>query len=242
MLPAGVRSIRVRSAISHNLTKLCFFRCHARAWAGWLVAVPVLALLAGFVHFVASLDETPTGRVPNAGGIVALTGGSERITDALDLIATGHAARMLISGVNQTTSGDEIARLTPGRRHWFDCCIDLGYDALNTVGNAVETRRWVREKGIGPSLIVVTSSYHMPRALLEMARLMPEVELVPFPVVSERVRGGIWGDQQMLRMVAVEYLKYVAASLRARVMPLPPEVPDELAGPPPGAQLVAVRP
>ena len=206
--------------------------------------MPLAGLLAGFVYFVAGLDDAPAGRVRNAEGIVALTGGPERIADALDLIATGHASRMLISGVNQTTSSEEIARLTPGRRRWFDCCIDLGYDALNTAGNAVETRRWAREKGIRHSLIVVTSSYHMPRALLEMGRLMPEVELVPFPVVSERVRGGIWSDQQMLRMVAVEYLKYVAASVRARMMPVPQEVPDELAGAvaAPGAQQAAHLP
>ena len=187
--------------------------------AGTLVCAPVAVLLAGFVWFVAALDDTEMVSVPHADGLVALTGGSERITDAVDLIATGHAERMLISGVNQAISGEEIARQSPRLRTWLDCCIDLGYDAQNTIGNAAETRRWVQAHHIRHSLIVVTSTYHMPRALLEIGRALPDMELVPYPVVSEKIRNGIWSDPQTTRMVALEYLKYLAALARTRMLP-----------------------
>lgn len=155
--------------------------------------------------------------MPHAEGIVALTGGSDRISDAVDLVASGHASRLLITGVNQATSGEEIARLTPHFGALLDCCIDLGYDALNTIGNAAETRRWARSRGISHSLIIVTSNYHMPRALLEIGHALPGVTLVPHPVVSERLRAGLLSDPQVARLVALEYLKYVAALARTLV-------------------------
>ena len=176
------------------------------------------------------MDET--AQVPHAEGIVALTGGSERISDAVDLIASGHAERMLISGVNQSTSGAEIARLTPGLRSWFDCCIDLGYGAINTIGNAVEARRWAQKHGIHHSLIIVTSNYHMPRAMLEIGRAMPDMALVPHAVVSEKMREGVWSDPQTTRTVAMEYLKYIAAWAGTRRVPAPGDLPDPLNVPP----------
>ena len=38
------------------------------------------------------------------------------------------------------------------------------------------------------SLIVVTSNFHMPRALAEISHQLPDVRLVAFPVVSDRVK------------------------------------------------------
>ena len=211
-----------RARLAIFITNLfALLRRHALAVAGLAILLPIAGLATGFVWFVSTLERDETLRVPPAEGIVALTGGADRIADALDLIATGHAGRMLISGVNQSISGEELANLTPGQREWYHCCIDLGYEATNTIGNAVETRRWAREHGIRHSLIVVTSNYHMPRALLELGRALPQVQLVPFPVVSEKVRDGLWSDPQVVRMLGIEYLKYVAALAHARTMPEP---------------------
>ena len=185
-----------------------------------------MALCLGFLAFVASLEREELAVVPHAQGVVALTGGAERIADAVDLLATGHADKLLITGVNQATSGMQIARQAPRFRPLSDCCIELGYEALNTAGNALETRRWARAHGIDRSLIVVTSNYHMPRALLEMARALPDVTLVPYPVVGGRARGDIWNDPALTRMVAYAYLKYVVALARAQAMPELPAEPQ----------------
>ena len=203
-------------------------RARLIAFVSAIALVCGLALGAGFVWFANGLEMDETVQVPHAEGIVALTGGSERISDAVELIASGHAERMLISGVNQSTSGAEIARLTPGLRSWFDCCIDLGYGAINTIGNAVEARRWAQQHGIHHSLIIVTSNYHMPRAMLEISRAMPDMALVPHAVVSDKMREGVWSDPQVTRLVAMEYLKYIAAWAGMRRVPAPDNVTEPL--------------
>jgi len=184
---------------------------------GTVLFLACLALCVGFFLFAAAIDRAEPLPPRKAQGMVALTGGAERIADAIDLLAAGRADRLLITGVNQATTGAAIARLTPQFRPLFSCCIDLGYEALDTVGNAAETRQWVRMHGMR-SVIIVTSNYHMPRALVEIGKALPGVELVPYPVVSDRQRAGpLWADATMLRIVALEYLKYVAALARTRL-------------------------
>jgi len=188
--------------------------CRTAALAGFAV---VAFVAFGFLAFVASLEryeQVPRGR---SDGIVALTGGSQRIGDAIDLLACGYAGRLLITGVNEHTSKGEIARLNPGQRRLFDCCVDLDYRARNTVGNAVETRRWMDGNRFG-SLIVVTSNYHMPRTLLELDAALPGAEKVPFPVVHEGTQADDWWrNPATARLLASEYVKYVAGWQRTRV-------------------------
>ncbi len=190
---------------------------------GWFVAVcgmvAAAALVAGFLVFVGTLEWIETMPARHAEGVVALTGGAERIADAVALLARGDADRLLITGVNPATSGGEIARLTPEARALLDCCIELGYAAEDTLGNAAETSRWVRGHNIR-SLIVVTSNYHMPRALAEIGHAAPGVELLAYPVVSERARAaGWWANGQSLRLMVSEYLKYVIVLTRLHVAP-----------------------
>ena len=187
---------------------------------------------AGFLSFVSQLDQLEASHLREADGAVALTGGTDRIADAVNLVSKGYAGRLLITGVNQATSGAEIARLTPKFADLVGCCIDLGYDALNTRGNASEARRWARGRGMH-SLILVTSTYHMPRALIEFSSVLPDVELIPYPVVPERLRAGAWwADPGLARLLALEYVKYLVAAARVRVLG-----PDEM----PAAQTMTAR-
>ncbi|MBX9741294.1 MAG: YdcF family protein [Beijerinckiaceae bacterium] len=175
-------------------------------------------LALGFVVFVTEVktEEQPPDR--RAEGMIALTGGAERIPDAVDLFARGHANRLLITGVNQSITRAELSKLTPKFRDLVECCVDLGYDALNTTGNAQEARRWVQERGIGKTLIVVTSNYHMPRALIEMAHALPDHELIPYSVVTVRMREDRWWrNPQVARIMATEYVKYLVALARLRM-------------------------
>ena len=151
----------------------------------------VALLGAGFLWFVSHLPVIEAAPDRRAEGIVALTGAAFRINDALDLLASGHGQRLLITGVHPTTRSSEISRLMPEHQRWFSCCVDLDRSALNTIGNAIETRRWVKSRGF-TSVIVVTSNFHMPRAMTELAYQLPDVVLVPFPVISERVRVDTW--------------------------------------------------
>jgi uncharacterized SAM-binding protein YcdF (DUF218 family) len=186
-----------------------------------LVMGLVAALIAGgFLWFVHGMPVSEASPGRKADGIVVLTGAAFRISDALELLAAGHGRRLLITGVNPATRSREISRLMPEHRRWFSCCIDLDHSATNTIGNAIETRRWIKAQGF-TSLIVVTSNFHMPRAMAELAHQLPEVELVPYPVVSSRVQvEAWWQNPSTARLLFWEYAKYLAARLRMGLEPL----------------------
>jgi uncharacterized SAM-binding protein YcdF (DUF218 family) len=183
------------------------------------VAAALAALGGGFVWFVWHVPAEEVTLKQNADGIVVLTGGASRIADAIELLAAGHGKRLLISGVHRATSSAEIARLIPRYQRLVSCCVDLDHSAINTVGNAVETRRWVRDQGFA-SLIVVTSAYHMPRTMAELARQLPDTMLVPFPVVTDKLRNEPWwASAPTARLILSEYAKFVVAQLRMRIEP-----------------------
>ncbi|KAB1075809.1 YdcF family protein [Methylobacterium planeticum] len=176
-----------------------------------------IALGAGFLAFVACLDRIERTPAARADGIVALTGGAQRIGDAIDLLAGGYGRRLLITGVNERTSRDEITRLNPTQRHWIDCCVDLDYRARNTIGNAIETRRWMRENRFS-TVAVVTSNYHMPRTLIELDHALTGGDrIVPHPVIAEGFDAGRWWQHPgAARLLAAEYVKFLAAWVRTR--------------------------
>jgi len=183
------------------------------------VAVIVLVLGGGLIWFLFHVPAKEIALDRNADGIVVLTGGASRISDAIELLAEGRGKRLLISGVHRATSSAEIARIVPRYEGLVSCCVDLDHSAINTVGNAVETRRWVKERGFR-SLIVVTSAYHMPRTMAELAKQMPDIALVPFPVVTERLRNEPWwASAQTARLILTEYAKFIVAQLRMRIDP-----------------------
>ena len=142
-------------------------------------------------RFLSQLRGVEVKPARNADGIVVLTGGSSRVSDAMELLAGGYGKRLLISGVHPTNGVSDISRSLPDNQSLLDCCVDLDRSAVNTRSNAAETRRWVRERGF-KSLIVVTSNYHMPRAIVELSHAMPDVTLIPFAVVGDKWRDEPW--------------------------------------------------
>ena len=183
-------------------------------------AAVTLGLAAGFVAFANMIEHVERPPSHHADGIVVLTGGADRVNDAMTLLLAGHADRLLITGVNPTTRRKDLAHEMPAARAAVECCVDLGYRAENTLGNAEETAEWVRARAI-KSIIVVTSNYHMPRALAEMAYSLPGVELQAYPVVAEHARPDArWDDvPQWLRLVLGEYVKYVVTCTRQALFP-----------------------
>jgi len=178
----------------------------------------VLMLGGGFLWFMWRVPAEEVRLSGKADGIVALTGGASRIADAIELLASGRGSRLLISGVNPSTSSASISRLNPEFARWVRCCVDFD-QSLNTLGNAIETKRWAERRGFR-SLIVVTSNYHMPRALAEIAHQLPDVELVPFPVVTDRLRAEPWwASSATARLMFTEYVKYVYAKVRMVIQP-----------------------
>lgn len=177
-----------------------------------LIAVVALMWLTGLFVFAERVRGfTPAPDPARADAIVSLTGPSaERVNAAIRLLEQGKGDRLLISGVNREVRRQELRALTPGSSKLFNCCVDLGFEAENTVGNAQEIAAWARSKGYD-DLIVVTSDYHMPRSLLEIRGAAPGVRLTPYAVSTPSLDdAGWWRATETARRMTLEYMKYLA--------------------------------
>ena len=188
-----------------------------------LVAAVIWA--AGLLAFAERVERsTPAPQPPPADGVDALTGAgsNERIGAAMELLADGKARRMLVSGVSREASREDIRVVSRAVRRLYDCCVDLGFDAANTLGNARETQEWARAMRFD-SLIVVSADYHMPRAMLELRGAMPDKRLTPYPVATSVMNAGRWWRTSgAARLMVTEYCKYLAILGREAVLGLGP--------------------
>ena len=164
--------------------------------------------------------STPAAEPPEADGVVALTGGSNvRLEAAEQLLEDRKGRRLLISGVNPQVTRPQVKEVARGVGRSWDCCVDLGFRAENTRGNAQETAGWARHHGYR-SLIVVTADYHMPRAVLELGARTPGVQLYRYPVVTDLDARRWWRTSASVKRMALEYCKYLAILGREAVLGL----------------------
>ncbi|MDX5330238.1 MAG: YdcF family protein [Caulobacteraceae bacterium] len=192
-----------------------------------LAVLLVVALIwaSGLFAFAERVRRsTPAPEPAAADGIVALTGAgsNERIAAGMRLLEAGRADRMLISGVNREASREDIRNVSRAVRLLYDCCVDLGFEAADTFGNARETAEWVRARRYD-SLIVVTADYHMPRAMLELGSALPQTTLTAYPVATPSLDAERWWRTSAgARLMITEYMKYVAILGREALVRLDP--------------------
>ncbi len=176
----------------------------------------ILALFAaGFAIFAEHVSQlAPPSNPDSADAIIVLTGGQARLDAALDLLRSGKGNRLLISGVSPLASRDRLRAVTGSDRDLFNCCVDIDRAALDTIGNATESAKWVTSHAYR-SIILVTNNYHMPRTLLEMSRSLAGAQIKPYPVVNTRLDHGAWlTNPDALRVLLTEYTKFLAALAR----------------------------
>lgn len=193
-------------------------RRRLRRVAGIVCAVlfaGALAFLGGFAAFATHVARLSAPAEPaDADAIIVLTGGEKRLDAAVDLLKSGKGRRLLISGVHPAAGLSDLQRATGGDSGLFSCCVDIDHAALDTIGNAQESAKWVTSHAYD-RVIIVTNNYHMPRSLLELKRLIGDTELEPYPVVNTRLDGGEWvGNREALRVLFTEYAKYLGAVVR----------------------------
>jgi uncharacterized SAM-binding protein YcdF (DUF218 family) len=179
---------------------------------GWLLGGLASLYLIFFIVFVETLSSAHQN-VPEADAIVVFTGTApSRLEVGLDLLRRDKGKRLLITGLYERQSFDEILALAP--RHAkarVKCCLDLDYRAANTLANARETALWAEVHGF-KSLIVVTSAQHMPRAFLELRRAMPTARLSAYGVVPPRVKLDYWfAYPGTMALLLGEYSRYLWA-------------------------------
>jgi uncharacterized SAM-binding protein YcdF (DUF218 family) len=172
------------------------------------ILLALLAYAAGFVVFVARLPQTPAVP-PHTDGIVVLTGGDERLDTAVALLEQGVGKRLLITGVDMKTTKAVLGHIAHGGKR-FACCADIGYAAQDTHGNADEAAEWARAHHFD-SLLLVTARYHMPRAVREFHRGLPDVRLIAWPVDPAGIDVAHWWRRPHTALLLQrEYVKYLA--------------------------------
>jgi len=194
-----------------------------------VAAFLVVALIwfCGLLAFAGRVQQQTPARAPApAQGIVALTGvgSNQRIAAAISLLEDGYGRRVLVSGVDRKASREDIRNISRAVRRLYDCCVDLGFTAADTVGNARESVGWAQAMRYD-RLIVVTADYHMPRAMLELNAVLrgtgitAETYAVATPTLKAR---GWWRSPGAARLMVLEYCKYLAILGREGVLGLGP--------------------
>lgn len=192
------------------MTRLAFLGATPRrrlaSGLGICMLATVVLLGIGFAWFVHMIDR-PAHAPPHADGIVAFTGGADRVETALRLLSEGRADKLLLSGIGGGAELGELARLAGVNPMPLATRVTIGRVAASTRGNALETAAWAGANSIH-SLLVVTASYHMPRAMAELERVLPDTALYPLPVM---IVGAARRPAVPFRLIAEEYFKFLAA-------------------------------
>jgi uncharacterized SAM-binding protein YcdF (DUF218 family) len=177
----------------------------------------LLLFTVGFIMFATVVTRPPAVADPRADGIVVLTGESRRIAEGARLLKEGRAERMLISGVFRHTGKRALIKISGLPEQKFDCCVDVGYTAHDTAGNANEARSWATQRHYA-SLIIVTASYHMPRSLAELALALPGARLIPHPVTPATFPESRWWlSPAVARKLFSEYIKFLPTAAHLTV-------------------------
>ena len=180
------------------------------------LAAVLFAFVGGFLIFASFVARPSDNPDVGAEGIVVMTGGQHRLAEGARLLAEGRGRRLLVSGANRMVSREDIQRASGLETQMFDR-VDVGYEALDTIGNAEETRDWARERGFR-RMIIVTSTYHMPRTLVELRRSMPEAIFIPHRVISAKFRDQRWWQHPgTARLLLSEFIKIIPSAARLGV-------------------------
>jgi len=171
-----------------------------------LLALALVALTWGFVSFVRGIYRLELLPIERADAIVAFSGDPERLRKAVGLLAKGYGRRLLITGPNKRIV---MARLRALEPDLFACCVELDPASRNTVGDADSARRWAAQNGF-TSVIVVTSNYHLPRAMLELDHALPRIRKLPYAVSGGLAEPNQWlGSPAPPGLLVLEYAKYL---------------------------------
>jgi uncharacterized SAM-binding protein YcdF (DUF218 family) len=166
-----------------------------------LISAAFLVWALGFLWFVVDLPRP--AQMLETDAVIVPTGGAGRIARGLDVLESGLAGRMLVTGVDPEVTPDEFAAQFEVSAERMDCCVTLGFRAVDTRSNATETADWVADNAV-TSLRLVTTDWHMRRAAAELRRTLPS----DLRVVRDAVP-----SQPTLATLFLEYHKFIASTL-----------------------------
>lgn len=175
------------------------------------------AWLCGLAWFLSILPANSTEATEPKDAIVVLTGGSLRVDNGLEMLAKGLGKKLFISGVPKGVKLKDVYRNKPQAKYltYFtdDFYVTLGHEAVDTRTNALETAEWIKKENF-KSMYLVTAYYHMPRSLVELKQVMPDVEITPYPVFPDTEKNRLWWKTRESRaLILSEYHKTVASMI-----------------------------
>ncbi|MEL6686361.1 MAG: YdcF family protein [Pseudomonadota bacterium] len=205
----------------------------------FLISLLLGGLTIGFLTYANHTDSLSTpDTIPEANGIVVFTGGGGgRLEMGGQLLEAHLGARVFVSGVNPSLENAAVANLMGVSETLAECCIDLDYVALDTRENAQQTALWAKANDY-EHVLLVTSTYHMPRAKAELSYAMPGLQITSIPVKTGW-HSKWWERRDRFRLVLGEYGKYLLVLARGRgddeaerepILPKEGLIPDEVSG------------
>ena len=173
----------------------------------------VLIWGCGLIWFASLVNRGPKDTETKTDAIVVLTGGTERVAAAVDLLKQQKAEKLLISGVNEKVDWILLAETIDDLPEDLGDNITLGHIASNTHENALESKDWLEKNGF-KSIRLVTASYHMPRSLSEFKNVMPDILIIPHPIFPQTVKHNEWWKWPgTFALISSEYMKYLVVVL-----------------------------
>jgi len=178
------------------------------------ILIMLILWTVGLFYFTSSLQIAPKLSDKEVDAIVVFTGGSNRIDEGFNLLDKKAAKKLFISGVYKGIDTTQLLnRWRKEDQNHLDCCVVLGFEAVNTIQNVKETAKWLKDEKY-KSIYLVTSNYHMPRALLEFKRRLPEIEVHPYPIIPQKVNMDSWWDNRTnFVIISKEYTKYIIVKI-----------------------------
>ena len=182
-------------------------------------ALPILLSLmaiwiVGLFWFAAQVNSSPQDVTTKTDALIVLTGGTERVASALELLKQNKAEKLLISGVNKKVDWVLLAQTVDELPDGLGDKVTLGHVACNTRQNALESKNWL-ERNRFQSARLVTASYHMPRSLSEFKNVMPEMKIIPHPIFPHTVKHDEWWKWKgTFALIISEYTKFLIVTMK----------------------------
>lgn len=170
------------------------------------------AWFAGFVWFSIIINGYGIQENVKTEAVVVLTGGKNRVSEAVKILNNNLADKLFISGVSNKVSINNIEN-TIGAKILYPERTYLGYKAKNTIQNAEEVADWLQRNHI-TSVRLVTSNYHIPRSIAELSAYKLPLTVIPHPVYSDKIAKDWWKSWATFKFIANEYNKYLVVCLR----------------------------
>jgi uncharacterized SAM-binding protein YcdF (DUF218 family) len=170
-----------------------------------ILSLVLLAWLLGFIAF-ALLLARPAGAA-HSQAVVVLTGAAGRVDRGLEVLRQGWAPQLFVSGVDRDVKPGEFAAQFKVSPQQMACCVTLGFAATDTETNAREIAIWMREQRV-TRIRLVTSDWHMRRAVLELRSAVPG----GLTIIEDAVP-----TKPSMRILFLEYHKLIARWIAQRV-------------------------